>query len=316
MQTLNAQLADWLAKLNRLTAQQRAMGSSPTPIGAREGLASMTSALVTDRPEVPRVLDALVPGDDYDVPVRLYDPSPELEKPVCLYIHGGGHAAGSVTVYDAICRKLAVTSGHLVVSVEYRLAPECPYPNGLDDCMTVVRNIWQTLDEKECRVQRDKGLAVAGDSGGGAFAATLSAQLQHEPDNPIKRQILIYPNLDYTLNQPSIDRLAEGYLLEKVRIHWYYDQYFQHDENREAASPLHMPITASLPKTLMITAGFCPLQDEAFAYLELLDTVGVPRAHHHFPDMLHAFLNMEDLAPSATAQVYQSIAEFLDDPDV
>lgn len=314
MQTLNAQLTDWLGKFNRLTAQQRAMGSSPTPISAREGLASMTAALVTDRPEVPRVLDALVAGENYNVPVRLYDPEPTMAKPVCVYIHGGGHAAGSVPVYDSICRKLALCSGHLVVSVEYRLAPECPYPSGLEDCMTVVRNIWQTLADKGCEVQRD-GLAVAGDSGGGAFAATLSARLQRERKNPIKRQILIYPNLDYTLNQPSIDRLAEGYLLEKTRIQWYYDQYFQHSEDRAAASPLFMPVTGNLPKTLIITAGFCPLQDEALAYLDRLDQAGVPRAHHHFPDMMHAFLNMEDLVPEATAQVYQSMAEFLEGPD-
>lgn len=310
MHTLNAQLADWLEKLNRLTAQQRAMGSSPTPIGAREGLASMTATLVTERPWVPRVLDALVPSDEYDVPVRIYDPSPEVSKPVCVYIHGGGHAAGSVTVYDAICRKLAVASGHLVVSVEYRLAPECPYPNGLDDCMNVVRNIWSTLEDKACRVQRR--LAVAGDSGGGALTATLSALLQHEAHNPIERQILIYPNLDYTLSQPSIERLAEGYLLEKSRIHWYYDQYFQRDEDRAAASPMFMPITANLPRTMIVTAGFCPLQDEAVAYLNKLDQADVPHAHLHFPDMLHAFLNMEDLAPDACEQVYQSIAEFLE----
>lgn len=310
MHILNAQLADWLEKLNRLTAQQRAMGSSPTPIGAREGLASMTTALVTERPWVPRVLDAMVAGAEYDVPVRIYDPSPEDSKPVCVYIHGGGHAAGSVTVYDAICRKLALASGHLVVSVEYRLAPECPYPSGLDDCMNVVRNIWATLEDKACRVQRR--LAVAGDSGGGALTATLSALLQHEAHNPIERQILIYPNLDYTLSQPSIERLAEGYLLEKSRIHWYYDQYFQRDEDRAAASPMFMPVTSNLPRTMIVTAGFCPLQDEAVAYLKKLDQADVPHAHLHFPDMLHAFLNMEDLVPDACEQVYQSIAEFLE----
>lgn len=309
MPTLNAQMTDWLEKFNHQLSQQRAMGSSPTAIGAREGLATMTAALVTKRPSVPRVLDALVSGDDHEVPVRIYDPQPEVPTPVCLYIHGGGHAAGSVTVYDGICRKLAKSSGYLVVSVEYRLAPECPYPSGLDDCMSVVRRIWRTLENKGCRVQ--PRLAVAGDSGGGAMAATLSAMLQHEARNPIERQILIYPNLDYTLSQSSIDQFAEGYLLEKSRINWYYDQYFQRNEDRRAASPLFMPVTDNLPDTLIITAGFCPLQDEATAYLDLLDQTDVRHAHKHFPDMLHAFLNMEDLAPQACEQVYQGMAEFL-----
>lgn len=313
MQTLNIELAEWLKKLNRLTAQQRATGSSPTPIGAREALAGMTSALVTKHPALPRVVDALVAGPEYDVPVRIYDPRPQVAKPVCVYIHGGGHTAGSVTVYDGICRKLATTSGQIVVSVEYRLAPECPYPSALNDCLQVVRHIWETLDSKNCLYERR--LSVAGDSGGGALTATLSAQLQHEAFNPISRQVLIYPNLDYTLGQASIDRLAEGYLLEKTRIHWYYDQYFQRSEDRMAASPLYMAFSEQLPETLIFTAGFCPLQDEALAYLKKLDLVGVKRQHHHFPDMLHAFLNMEDLVPSSCEAVYEHIASFLNAPD-
>ena len=309
MTALNAQLEDWLVRLNRLVAQQRAQGSTPTAVNAREGLANMTATLVTNRPELPRVVDALVEGGEYAVPVRIYDPAPEQSKAVCIYIHGGGHTAGGVTVYDPICRKLAAASQRLVVSVEYRLAPECPYPSGLEDCLSVVRNVWTALDEKQCRYRPD--LAVAGDSGGGALTATLTAMLQNEPHPPVRQQILIYPNLDYTLSYPSIHELASGYLLERERIRWYYDQYFQHGEDRAAASPLHMPITPGLPETLLITAGYCPLKDEGIAYREALDAAGVPCTHRHFPSLLHAFLNMEDLVVGECAEAYLAMADFM-----
>ncbi|MFY0663342.1 MAG: alpha/beta hydrolase [Natronospirillum sp.] len=306
---LNTQLADWLDKLNRITRQQRSAGSVPTPISAREGLANMTSTLVTRKPVLPWIADALVQGDDYAVPVRIYDPDPSIAKPVCIYIHGGGHIAGGVSVYDPICRKLAASSHQLVVSIEYRLAPECPYPSGLNDCRTVVMHLWDTLDRLQRHVLQE--LTVVGDSGGGALTATLSAQLQDAPERLIDRQILIYPNLDYTLKHASIDNLAEGYMLEKRRIEWYYELYFQHHEDRRALSPLNMPITNRLPDTLIITAGYCPLKDEAVAYLERLEAVGVTNQHVHFPDLLHAFLNMEDLIKDDCKHAYDAMARFM-----
>ncbi|TGG92411.1 alpha/beta hydrolase [Natronospirillum operosum] len=309
MTALNAQLEDWLERLNRLVAQQRAQGSTPTAVNAREGLANMTATLVTARPTLPRVVDALVDGGRYPVPVRIYDPAPEQDKAVCLYIHGGGHTAGGITVYDPICRKLAVASQRLVVSVEYRLAPECPYPQGLQDCVDVVRHLWPTLDDKGFWYQPE--LAVAGDSGGGALTATLCAELQHEEEALVQQQILIYPNLDYTLSYPSIHELASGYLLERERIRWYYDQYFQKGEDRAAASPLYMPITPGLPETLIITAGFCPLKDEAIAYRDALQKEGVRCTHRHFPTLLHAFLNMEDLVEADCAEAYRTMAAFM-----
>lgn len=306
---LHPQLTDWLYKLNRITRQQRENGSVPTPISAREGLANMTSTLVTRKPVLPWIADVLVSGDDYAVPVRVYDPDPSVPKAVCIYLHGGGHIAGGVTVYDPICRKLAATSHQLVVAVEYRLAPECPYPAGLNDCLTVVQQIWTTLGRLQRRTLHE--LTLVGDSGGGALTATISALLQHDPQHKIDRQILIYPNLDYTLEHPSIDTLAEGYMLEKRRIEWYYELYFQQQEDRRAASPMHMPMTSNLPATLMITAGYCPLKDEAAAYLRRLKDLEVPHQHLHFPDLLHAFLNMEDLIKEDCKQTYDAMAQFV-----
>ncbi len=306
-ETLNPQLQSWLTQLNTLIAGQQACGVQATPAAVREGLATMTATLVTPPPELPWAVDTEIGA----VPVRLYDPAPQREKAVCLFFHGGGHMAGSVEVYDPICRKLAAVSGQLVVSVEYRLAPEHPYPQGLTDCLAVTRHIWPALERQQRRVRRR--LFLVGDSGGGAYVASISAQVQQEPRLNIDGQVLIYPSLDYTLKQPSVMENGRGYLLERSRIEWYFDHYFQQGEDRRAASPLYMPATSGLPPTLMITAGFCPLRDEGIAYLEKLRAAGVPCQHRHFPDMIHAYLNLEDLVPKACADTYQTIARFMQD---
>lgn len=311
-------LVDWLERLNRLMAEQTLHGVEVTPVTLRESLATMTANLVTQRPELSWVRDTMVPTDGYPVPVRLYDPAPDRAKPVCLFFHGGGHMTGGISVYDPICRKLAEATGHLLVSVEYRLAPECPYPLGLKDCYAVARHLWPVLEKQGLRIERS--LNLVGDSGGGALAATVSALAQDNPDLRIDKQVLIYPSLDYTLTQPSVAENGKGYLLETSRILWYFDHYFQHrestrqQEERRAASPLYMPITGEMPDTLIVSAGFCPLRDEALAYANKLNAAGVPCQQVSFPDMIHAFLNLEDLVPEACARTYRTLAEFLNAP--
>ena len=306
---LNAQLKAWLDRLNELVAEQKAAGVEATPATVRDSMAAMTRNQVRPGPELPWVGDARVECGETPVPVRLYDPAPDRDTPVCLFFHGGGHMAGSVAVYDPICRRLADASGWLVVSVDYRLAPEYPYPFGLEDCHSVARHLWPVLDDQGRRYQRR--LALAGDSGGGTFAATLSALAQNDQRLPVEKQVLIYPSLDYTLNHPSVTENGQGYLLEAERIAWYFQHYFQHGEDRRGASPLFMPVSNRLPETLVISAEYCPLRDEALAYVQRLNDTGVPCRHRHFDDMIHAYLNLESLAPDACAATYREIAAFL-----
>lgn len=306
---LNTQLKTWLTSLNQLIADQKAAGVVATPDSVRQSLITMTDSLVSPGPRLPWVGDSQVKGDATPVSVRLYDPTPEADTPVCVFFHGGGHMAGDVAVYDPICRRLAQTSGWLIVSVDYRLAPEYPYPIGLQDCHSVARNIWSTLDAEGRRYS--PRLALSGDSGGGTFAASISAAAQNDDTLTVEKQVLIYPSLDYTLTQPSITENGRGYLLEAERIEWYFQHYFQHQEDRYDASPLYMPISDRLPETLLISAGYCPLRDEALAYVKKLQDNGVPCRHRHFEDMIHAYLNLETLVPNACAQTYQEIAAFL-----
>jgi acetyl esterase/lipase len=309
MPQVSPELHQWLDQHNRLMAELLAKGFKATPTNAREGLAALTLGLVTERPEIAWVQDDLVAATAYTVPVRIYHPAPEAELPVLIYYHGGGHMAGSVTVYDPICRKLALAARHIVVSVDYRLAPECPCPAGLTDAYQVVKNLWATLDGRKLNYQRR--LAIAGDSGGGALCATVAHLAQYDAGVDIQRQTLIYPSLDYTMTSPSVAENGTGYLLQKERIAWYFDNYFQHCENRKSASPLFMEFSAGLPETLVVTAEFCPLRDEGVAYAAKVKAAGPHVEHLHLDDMIHAFMNMEDLAKTACATVYRRIAEFL-----
>jgi acetyl esterase/lipase len=267
---------------------------------------------VTDIPDIAWCQDDLVAGCRREVPVRIYHPEPSAALPVLVYLHGGGHMAGSVTVYDPICRKLAHAARHIVVSVDYRLAPECPYPAGVKDAYSVVKNLWPILRGRNLNFAEK--LSVAGDSGGGALCATVCHLAQFDAGVTIQRQALIYPSLDYTMHWPSIDQNGQGYLLERHKIAWYFDHYFQNAENRQAASPLYMAFTKALPASLVITAEFCPLRDEGFAYVEKLRKADVETDHFHLEDMIHAFMNMEDLVKESCEAVYTRIGRFLDRP--
>lgn len=300
-------LASWLALANLAGAEARKRGVPDTPQAARDGLAMMTRRFCGDAPALPWERDLII--GPQATPVRLYDPRPDQPKAVCVYLHGGGHMAGSVAVYDPICRRLAASSGCLVVSVDYRLAPEHPYPDGLTDCLGVLTHLHAALAEAGC--QTTERLALAGDSGGGALAATLAVLLRRHQHLRLDRLLLIYPSLDYTLPAyPSLQENGTGYLLETSKIRWYFDHYFQHGEDRRQASPLYMEMDG-LPPTLLVTAGLCPLRDEGLAYLARLQQHGIANQHLHLPDMIHACLNLHALAPEACGRIYQTMTDFI-----
>ncbi|WP_311568015.1 alpha/beta hydrolase [Photobacterium arenosum] len=309
MVKLDNGLKIWLDAYNQGLAQLMQSGYVATVEAVRDGLSTLTATCVTDSPHIARVLDTCVTEHTQVVPVRIYHPAPDRPLPVIVFLHGGGHMAGSVAVYDAICRKLSKATQHIVVSVDYRLAPEWPYPNGLSDARIVVGQLWPLLEQHQLAYLPT--LSLVGDSGGGAMAATLSADYQDYPNVSIDNQVLIYPSLDYTMSQPSVTANGKGLFLQQDKMQWYFDHYFQHGEDRQAASPLFMAKSAQLPRTLMITAEFCPLRDEGVAYVQQLSALGIPTEHFHLDDMIHAYLNLESLVPIQCRATYQKIADFL-----
>lgn len=247
----------------------------------------------------------------YDVPVRIYHPDPDTALPCLLYLHGGGGTAGSVSVYDGILRRIAHHTRHIVVAPEYRLAPENPFPAGQMDAVTALLGVRDLLSRRGLAFTGR--LVMAGDSHGGALLSNLwRAELDDWVGaGQVAAQVLIYPSVDFTLSQPSIDTYGEGYLLSKARIEWYFNQYFQHSEDRQAQSSLYQRISSSTPPALIVNAAIDPLADEGSAYANKLRQVGVPVQHQVVDGVIHAFMNMEDLHPQVCEQVYQRMAEFL-----
>lgn len=306
---LHPSLSNWLEWLREAQAVARAAGYRPTATNVREALDGLTRRLVTQIPAIALVRDDLIQGPHFAVSVRIYHPRPESALPVALFVHGGGHCAGGVGFYDPIARKLAQASGRVLVAVDYRLAPECPYPAGLEDVLTCARQVFALLERNALAFERR--LAILGDSAGGALCATLSHLAQFDPGLAIERQVLVYPGLDYTLSQPSTFVLGQGYLLERDRILWMFDAYLQGAGNRRDLSPLYMAVTPDYPETLILAAELDPLYDEGLAYQRCLAEQGVRALHRVMPGTIHAFLNLEDLVPDVCAAAYAAIGDFL-----
>ncbi|MBD7991845.1 MULTISPECIES: alpha/beta hydrolase [Ochrobactrum] len=280
-------------------------------LSSREGLASITTANVTRPAPLAAIISTDVQLNGRRIPVRIYCPESHAARNVLFFIHGGGHLSGSVTVYDPIARRLALATGDTVVAVDYRRAPEAPYPAGLHDARAVLLKVYQILNQHQIAFQPH--LTLVGDSGGGAFSATIAQDLQTTKPGFISKLVLIYPSLDYTMSWPSLMENGKGKLLDKNKIAWYFDQYFQHNEDRRAVSPLYRPIAADFPPTLLFSGGLDPLRDEDFAFVARLKQQHVRVNHVHFPDIVHAFLMIENLVPDQANQVYHDIADFVAD---
>ena len=328
-------VADYLSVLNNevLPAFIKT-GSTANAINAREGLAHLTRTLVTEVVDIPLIVDDIIDGEfkyegstsaAYPVPVRLFYPclpatvnqNEPTKLPVMLYFHGGGGVAGSVSVYQHILCRLAKYTGHIIVAPEYRLAPENPYPCAQNDAYTALIGLNKLLARQQINPTH---LVVAGDSHGGALVTNLlrdprvkSANIIHH----ISAQVLIYPSVDFTMSCPSIEKYGDGYLLSRQRIHWYFEQYFQSSlqehEDRHAKSALFASIDelAPQPPALIINAAIDPLYDEGVAYAAKLAKAGVETEHVTYHNVIHAYLNMENLNADICQQTYQRITAFL-----
>ena len=266
-------------------------------------------------PPVGQVTDRMLEVSDRHIPVRVYRPTGRdgVKLPVYVHFHGGGWVFGDLDSHDIPCRYLCIQSGALVISVDYRLAPEHPYPAALDDAWESLRWVAAHGDELEADTSR---LAVGGDSAGGTLAATVCRRARDEGGPDIRFQVLIYPVTDMTLSLPSMTELAEGYNFTRATMEWFRDLYLPDDESRTGpdASPLFAEDLSGLPPALVIAAGFDPLRDDAKAYAEALTAAGVTTEYICYGGMIHGFLNMPavlDDGREATTRAAQSIKSAL-----
>ncbi len=241
-----------------------------------------------------------LPGPQGELPVRLYAPEGEAGRgwPILVFFHGGGWVVGNLDSVDGFCRALCHEGRWLVVSVDYRLAPECRFPGPLEDCWAATQWV--------ARHARDLGgdprqLAVGGDSAGGNLAAAvaLRARDQHGPE--LAAQVLIYPVTDLTRGFPSYEQFAENFGLTRAAMGWFIDHYLppELDRRHPEASVLFAEQVKDLPPTLMLLAGCDVLRDEGLAYAKRLREAQVPVIERNWEGMLHGFVNSRGVLPQA-----------------
>ena len=223
------------------------------------------------------------------VPARLYLPSSEKNLGLCVFIHGGGWVFNNLDDYDDVCRRIAMQSGHAVLSIDYRLAPEFAFPVPLEDCLTATRWAHENAASLGCDASR---MVVCGDSAGGNLA-TLVAQ---HSGVAFKMQLLIYPATDARCITESYRKNALGYLLTAPGMQWFYGHYLSGGKG-SITDPLVSPFLASdavlakMPPTLVITAEYDPLCDEGEHYAKKLTALGVPTSLIRYFGQIHAFFN-------------------------
>jgi len=260
-------------------------------------------ALSPDPPAVESVALLLAPGPAGPVPVRAYRPKgagKDEVLPALVYFHGGGWVIGDLDTHDVVCRTLANGARCAVFSVEYRKAPEAPFPAAVDDCFSALGFVVQ--NGKDLRIETSK-VAVGGDSAGGNLATVIALMARDAGGPAISFQLLIYPGADQRMTHASIERNGEGYLLTRKSMLYFRGHYLP----REAdwldwrASPLLAKSLARLPPAYVLTAGFDPLLDEGREYAERLQAEGVPTEYRNYPDMVHGFITMGRALDTANA---------------
>jgi acetyl esterase len=262
-----------------VVAARRGPGYQPIPVGS-----------VTDR---------IADTDAGAVQVRIYRPAGD-DLPVLVYFHGGGWVLGDVDTHDDRARLLCAGTGAVVVSVDYRLAPEDPFPAALEDAHAATR--WAAGMGR---------VAVVGDSAGGNLAAAVCLLAREAGGPPIVAQALVYPTLDATLSLPSVEEFAQGYGMDASTMRWFVEQYLPDPEQRREplASPLAAADLSGLPPAVVATAEYDILRDEGEAYAERLRSAGVPVTLRRHAGLVHGYLGMAPLIDAAQTAVDELCAD-------
>lgn len=239
------------------------------------------------------------------VPVRLYDAKAQRDAgPVLLFIHGGGWVIGDLETHEPFCIDVATELDLPVVAVDYRLAPEFPFPAAFEDAVAAAR--WVASGPAELG-RTATGIFLAGDSAGGNLAAAVAAALRDDPAPvPVIGQWLIYPAADPTVHYPSYDQFCEGHLLTTESMNWFEDSYAG-PKGDWRYSPL-LAGAHDLPPTLVATAGLDPIRDQGRAYAARCAEAGVETVYYEAPGTVHGFLNLRKAIPSSNDDFARCLA--------
>jgi len=281
---------------------------------ARAGYQVMVNLMDPEEEPIHRSQDRSIPGPAGEIPVRVYWPREAGSGEtlgVFIYLHGGGFVIGSLDSYDSLCRVLANMAECMVVSVDYRLGPEHKFPAAVDDGLEAYQWVSDHAHELDGDNRR---MAIAGDSAGGNVTAVTAIGIRDEGDIPPLLQVLIYPVAGGAPETPSHYEFAEGLLLTRANILWFYDQYL--DQPEDAADPRFAPLLAEdlsgLAPALVIVAGYDPLRDEGIAYAERLHAAGVKVELANYEGMVHGFVSLADAVDQGKVAIDQITAALRD----
>ena len=281
----------------------RALGLPPNhTVSPGEARANAAKRPRGPGPEVGKVENRSVPGPAGDVPVRIYTPEGDGPFPILVWYHGGGWVVGNLESADGTARHLCVGSRNIVVSVDYRLAPEAKFPEPFDDCYYAT--VWASDHAEQLGGVRGV-VSVGGDSAGGNLAAAVSIKAAETGDFRVSHQLLVYPVTDTDFDTGSYLDNGTGYNLERDGMIWYWDHYLA--DPGQAADPLVAPLRLSadfegvddLAQALVITAEYDPLRDEGEAYGRHLNELGVPAQTNRYDGMIHGFFSMAGVLDTA-----------------
>jgi acetyl esterase len=261
-----------------------------------------------DPEPVGRVENRSFPGPGGDVPIRIYTPAGAGPHPVLVYFHGGGWVLCNLDTHDGTCRSLCNQAGCVVVSVDYRLAPEHKFPAGLEDCYAATR--W--VAERAATLGVDSArIAIGGDSAGGNLTACVALVARDRGGPGLVHQLLVYPVTDATFETPSYQQNAQGYFLTRDAMEWFWNHYLRGDADATDgyAAPLRARDLAGLPPATVITAEFDPLRDEGEAYGRRLREAGVPTRIERYDGLIHGFFGMTAMVAKAKGAVAMAAAE-------
>ncbi|MGB0102455.1 MAG: alpha/beta hydrolase [Nocardioides sp.] len=284
--------------------------SQGTPAAARAGFRAMTvdARAPGSLPAVASIEDITVPGGDGSRPARVYRPETPGPLPTIVLFHGGGFMIGDLDTHDLTARTLANGCDAVVVSVDYRLAPEDPWPAGVEDAIAATR--WAASSSPS--LGGDERIAVAGDSAGGNLAAVV-AQTMRDEGVDLAGQLLIYPVTDGRGSYPSHTENATGYFLDLDTMVWFDQQYVGHlldaDAHDARLAPLHGDLGGVAP-AVVVVAEFDPLRDDGLAYASQLEDAGVPVGVRTFAGMIHGFIDMGQHSPGAQRAIDETVAVF------
>ncbi|MBI1186672.1 MAG: alpha/beta hydrolase fold domain-containing protein [Alphaproteobacteria bacterium] len=248
------------------------------------------------------------------IPARLYLPAARnTAMGVFVYYHFGGGVVGDLDTSDAFCSILAGALEGAVLSVDYRLAPEHPWPAGLEDAIAAYR--WAAANPDRFGAARGR-IAVGGDSIGGNFAAIVAQEMQRTDGPRPDAQLLIYPATDLVAETPSLATYADAFPLTRATMDFFMSHYLPHDQDRSdlRLSPARAPDLAGLPPAFIYTAGFDPLVDQGAAYAQKLSSAGVETRYHCFDALAHGFTAFTGVVPAADVacrRMAGEVAEFL-----